>query len=80
MDMNFVVMAASALGGAIGLGFAALGSGIGAGNATASALEAMARQPEEKGTIRTTLLIGLAIIESLTLYALVLALLPFVKH
>ncbi len=64
----------AALALAIGLGtaFAALGCGIGQGNAVRGALEGLARQPEAAGRIQTLLIIGLALIESLTIYALVL--------
>lgn len=60
----------------LGLGFAALGCGIGQGKATASACEGMARNPGIAGAIRITLIIGLAFIESLTLYVVARA---FVK-
>lgn len=60
----------------LGLGFAALGCGIGQGKATASACEGMARNPGIAGDIRITLIIGLAFIESLTLYVVARA---FVK-
>jgi F-type H+-transporting ATPase subunit c len=56
---------------AIGLGIAALGCGIGQGIATGKAVEGIARQPEAVGDIRGSLLLGLALIESLTIYALV---------
>jgi ATP synthase F0 subunit c len=48
--------------------------GIGQGITVGKALEAMARQPEAAGMIQTNMFIGLAIIESLTIYALVVAL------
>jgi F-type H+-transporting ATPase subunit c len=57
----------------LGVGLAALGCGIGQGKATASACEGMARNPGIAGPIRITLIIGLAFIESLTLYITVLA-------
>ena len=60
-----------ASGLAIGLG--ALGAALGQGKAIASAAEAIGRNPEAGGFIRTTLLIGLAFIESLCLYALVIS-------
>lgn len=66
---NMWVMLAAAL--AIGLG--TLGTGLGQGNAISKAMEAIGRNPEASGTIRTTLLIGLAFVESLCLYALVIA-------
>jgi len=62
-----------ALAVGFGVAIAALGGSLGQGRAVASAVEAIARQPEATGNIRTLLIIGLAFIESLTIYALVLA-------
>lgn len=56
---------------AIGLGIAAAGCGVGQGKATASACEGTARNPGAAGPIRNAFIIGVALIESLTLYALV---------
>jgi F-type H+-transporting ATPase subunit c len=67
---QFTVLAA---GLAIGLG--AIGSGIGMGTAIGGACEGTSRNPEAGGKITTTMIIGLAMIESLTIYALVVALL-----
>ena len=55
----------------LGLGLAAIGSGLGLGKAVAGAMEAMGRQPEAIGQIQTAMIIGLAFIEALTIYALV---------
>ncbi|MGO9567614.1 MAG: ATP synthase F0 subunit C [Desulfomonilaceae bacterium] len=71
-----------AAGLAIGLG--AIGSGIGMGTAIGGACEGTSRNPEAGGRILTTMIIGLAMIESLTIYALVIALIllfgnPFLK-
>jgi F-type H+-transporting ATPase subunit c len=63
--------AAFALSGPLGVGFAALGSGIGIGLAVASAITAIGRQPEASGKILTNMIIGAALIESLTIYALI---------
>lgn len=73
------------LAAALGLGLAAAGCGIGQGIAVGKAVEGVARQPQEMGKIQTLMLIGLAIIESLTIYALVVALIliyanPFSKY
>lgn len=62
----------SALAAALGVGIGALGCGIGQGIATGKACEGVARQPEAAGKIQGVLIIGLAIIESLTIYALVI--------
>ena len=63
---------------ALGIGIAALamfGVGIGMGNATGKAVEGIARQPEAENKIRTTLLLGLVIMESVAIYALLIAIL-----
>jgi F-type H+-transporting ATPase subunit c len=60
------------LGLAVGLPIGVIGAGIGQGRAVAAGLEGMARQPEAAGTIQTAMIIGLAIIESLVIYALLM--------
>jgi len=67
MDMH----AALALAAPLGVGIAALGSGIGLGLAVKGALEAIGRQPEASGKILTNMMIGAALIESVTIYALI---------
>lgn len=57
----------------ISLAFAAAFGAIGQGKAIVAACEGIARNPGATGNIRTTLLIGLAFIESLVLYVLVIA-------
>ena len=70
----------AAIGSAIGMGLAALGCGIGQGIGVKGACEGMARNPEMSGKLTTTLILGLAFIESLAIYALVVCLiLLFVK-
>lgn len=61
---------------AIGFGvpIAVIGGGLGQGNAAAKALEGIARQPEAAGKIQTAMIIALALIESLVIYALLIAL------
>ncbi len=63
-----------ALGCVIGLGLAALGGGIGMGNAISGALSAMARNPGFYQKLFPNMLIGLALIESLVIYTLVIVL------
>lgn len=61
----------------IGAGIAAcggIGAGLGQGMAAAAAVEAVARQPEAKSEIMSTLFIGLAITESTGIFALMVAL------
>ncbi len=60
------------LGLALGMGIAAGLCGVGQGKATSGATEAMARNPGNTAAIRTALIIGLALIESLALYMFVL--------
>jgi len=62
-----------ALASGLAVGIAALGGGLGQGRATAAALEAVARQPEVANRLLTFLVLGLALIESLTIYALVVS-------
>ncbi|MBU3758839.1 MAG: ATP synthase F0 subunit C [Candidatus Omnitrophica bacterium] len=55
----------------LGLALAALGCGLGLGKAVAAALEATGRQPEASTKILVNMMAGCALIEALTLYALV---------
>lgn len=57
----------------IALAIAAAACGIGQGRAVASACESIARNPQASGEIRTTMIIGLALIEALVIYVLVAA-------
>lgn len=68
-----------ALGSGLSIGLAALGGGIGQGLATAGALGGMARNPGMSGKITTWMLIGLAMIESLVIYALVITFMMYFK-
>ncbi len=67
--MDYQSMLALAL--PIGVALAAIGSGYGLGHAVGSAMEAIGRQPEAAGKIQTAMIIGAALIEALTIYALV---------
>ena len=58
----------------IGMGLGAVGTGIGQGMAVKGAVEGVARNPGASGKILTTMMIGLAMIESLAIYALVICL------
>lgn len=57
----------------LGYGLATLGPGIGLGILIGRAVESMARQPEAAGMVRTTMFIGIAVVEALALLAFVLA-------
>jgi F-type H+-transporting ATPase subunit c len=62
------------LGASIGAAVAAIGAGIGIGKIGAAAMEAIARQPESAGDIRTTMIIVAALIEGVALFAVVVCL------
>ncbi len=64
---------AGALGAAFLLGVAAAAGAVAQGKATSAAAEGMSRNPGAAGPIRTMTIIGLALIESLVLYALLIA-------
>lgn len=57
----------------IAIGVAAMGCGLGQGLAAFAALQGIARNPSAAGKIQTPMIIGLALIESLCIYALVIA-------
>lgn len=61
-----------ALAAGMGLPIAVIGAGLGQGRAAAAGLEGMARQPEAGGQIQTAMIIALAFIEALVIYALVM--------
>ena len=62
-----------ALGAGLAIGVAALGGALGQAKTAASALEGIARNPAAQGKIFTPMIIGLALIESLVIYAFVIA-------
>ena len=59
--------------GAIGAGLAVVGAGIGVGIIGGKAVEAIARQPESLGDIRTTMLIAAALVEGAALLTIILS-------
>ncbi|MDD5916203.1 MAG: ATP synthase F0 subunit C [Clostridiales bacterium] len=69
-----IIMAAAALGAGIAM-IAGIGPGIGEGYAVGKALEAIGRQPECKGQVTSTLILGCAMAETTGIYALIIALL-----
>ena len=69
------ILTATVISAGIGIGIGTIGTGIGQGMAVNGAMQGIARQPEAASTISTNLIIGLAFIESLTIYALVVVLL-----
>ena len=69
-----VNIAVICIAAALSVGVAALGCGIGMGSAVGGACTGTARNPEASGKITVTMIIGLALIESLTIYGLVISL------
>jgi len=73
----------SIIGAVVAVSFGAVGPALAEGRAIAAAMEGIARQPESAGTLSRTLFVGLAMIETMAIYCLVIALLllyanPFV--
>ncbi|MGH7859150.1 MAG: ATP synthase F0 subunit C [Candidatus Binatia bacterium] len=62
-----------ALAAGLGMGIAAFGVGLGQGRATAAAMESIGRNPNSADRIFTPLILGLALMEALALYTLVIA-------
>lgn len=69
----------SAIGSGLAIGLAVLGGGIGQGIAIFGGLQGIARNPGAGGAIRTWLIVGLALVESLVIYAFVIAFLLYGK-
>jgi len=63
----------AAIGAGIAIGLAAFGGGLGQGRSVAAALEGIARNPEASGKVLVPMILGLALIESLVIYALIIA-------
>jgi F-type H+-transporting ATPase subunit c len=61
------------LAAALAVAIATIGPGLGQGIAASKAMEAIARQPEAAGDIRTSLILALAFMEALTIYGLLIA-------
>ena len=77
-EMQFLAKGIALAGCGIGAGcalIAGIGPGIGEGNAAAKALEAIGRQPECKGTVQSTMLLGCAVAETTGIYGFIVALL-----
>jgi F-type H+-transporting ATPase subunit c len=66
----------SSIGAGLAIGLAAFGGSLGQGKTAGAALEGIARNPTARGQVFVPMIIGLALIESLVLYAFVIA---FVK-
>ena len=69
------VTSAKAMGSGVMIGIACLGGALAMGIAVGKSSEAMARQPEATSQIRTTMMMGLVFIETVIIYALIVAIL-----
>ena len=79
--MLSLLLAADALaklGAAIGASLAAIGAGIGIGRIGRQAMDAMARQPEKKGDLRSSMIIAAALVEGVAFFAVIIAILAIV--
>ncbi len=65
-------LALGKMGAALGAGLAAIGAGIGIGRIGASAMEAIARQPEAVGDIRSNMIVSAALIEGVAFFAVII--------
>ncbi len=63
------------LGACIGAGIAAIGAGLGIGKIGSSAMEAIARQPESAGDIRSNMIVIAALVEGVALFAVIVCVL-----
>ena len=83
--MDNTIQMVSIFASAMAVSFGAVAPALGEGRAVASAMDAIARQPDSAGTVSRTLFVGLAMIETMAIYCLVVALLllfanPFVAR
>jgi F-type H+-transporting ATPase subunit c len=81
--MSDLIQVTSIFAAALAVSFGSIAPALGEGRAVAAAMDAIARQPESAGTVSRTLFVGLAMIETMAIYCLVVALLllfanPFV--
>ena len=85
MDSMTIIAVASIIGAALATGFGCLGPALAEGRAVATALTALAQQPDASATITRTLFVGLAMIESTAIYCFVVSMIlifanPFWNH
>ncbi|MCD6333588.1 MAG: ATP synthase F0 subunit C [Bacteroidales bacterium] len=80
--LSFIVLlqtvagaAIASMGAAIGSGLAAIGAGIGIGQIGNRAMEAIARQPESVGDIRSNMIVSAALVEGACFFAMIVCLL-----
>jgi len=85
MDNSTLVAIASIVIAGFCMSIGSIGPALGEGKAVAQAMMALAQQPDESGTISRTLFVGLAMIESMAIYCLVISIIlifanPFWNH
>ena len=68
-------VAIAKMGAGIGAGIAVIGAGIGIGGIGGKAMDAIARQPEAVGDIRSNMIVAAALIEGVAFFAIVISLL-----
>ncbi len=73
--MEFIAQGMKYLAAGLCMGIGSIAPALGEGNAVSHALEAMARQPEMAGDLRTNMVLGCAITETTGIYSLVISLL-----
>lgn len=73
LSMILAAEALASLGAALGASIAAIGAGIGIGRIGSSAMEAIARQPESAGDIRSNMIVIAALIEGVALFAVIVS-------
>ena len=73
LSMILAAEALAAFGAALGAGIAAIAAGIGIGRIGSSAMEAIARQPESAGDIRSNMIVIAALIEGVALFAVIVS-------
>ena len=66
------------LGAAVGAGLAVIGAGLGIGKIGGQAMDAMARQPEKMGDLRSSMIIAAALVEGVAFFAVIIAILAIV--
>jgi F-type H+-transporting ATPase subunit c len=74
LSAKALVIACSVLAAGFVMGVGAFGPGLGMGQATSGAANAVGRNPDAQGKVMLTMLVGMAMTESIAIYALVIAL------
>lgn len=69
-----IIVACSLIGASVAIGLGAIGTGVGMGHGLSGATNAVGRNPEAQGKVLLTMMVGMAMIESLAIYALVVSL------